>query len=262
MEDGRCVIGAQLHPWVNPPYEEELNLRNSFLNNLDLALQERKLEVLTNQLARQFGVTPKIFKAGRFGFDQTTPSLLRQFDYEVDTSVVPHTTFAEQQGPSFLEFPEQPFWFGPERRLLELPLTCGFAGLLAGQGRRVFRKLDHRAMRRLHAGGVLARSGLLERIKLTPEGMDLNAQKRLTRALLRRGHKAFVLSYHSSSLIPGGNPYVRNSEDLAVLLGRIEGYVRFFKEEIGGAVLSVPEILRLVDSRREGEDLSPLRAAS
>ena len=29
-QDGRCSIGAHLHPWVSPPYDEELTTRNSF----------------------------------------------------------------------------------------------------------------------------------------------------------------------------------------------------------------------------------------
>lgn len=256
MEDGRCVIGAQLHPWVNPPHEEELNRRNSFLNNLDPELQARKLELLSELIARQFAIQPTIFKAGRFGFDLSTARLLKDFGYRIDTSVVPHTTFAPQQGPSFFGFPDQPFWLDPERELLELPLTCGFAGRLADRGPELFPKADRGLPRRLHVGGFLARSGLLERIKLSPEGVDLAAQKRLTRALLARGCKAFVLTYHSSSLLPGGNPYVRNARDRAAFLKRIEGYLRFFAEEVGGEMLSVPQIAerisRSTEIRKEG----------
>src|SRR5579863_8380957 len=51
-QDGRCVIGAHLHPWVNPPYEEELSIRNSYPGNLPPALERTKLGQLTDEIAK------------------------------------------------------------------------------------------------------------------------------------------------------------------------------------------------------------------
>ena len=31
---GRCTIGAHLHPWVNPPFNEAVTAANSFTCNL------------------------------------------------------------------------------------------------------------------------------------------------------------------------------------------------------------------------------------
>jgi glycosyltransferase involved in cell wall biosynthesis len=262
VEQGKCVVGAQLHPWVNPPFEEELNLRNSYLNNLDPAIQRRKLEALTELLTKQFHVAPRIFKAGRYGFDRTMIPLLREFGYRVDTSVVPHTSFEDQEGPSYMNFPDQPFWLGSGRELLELPLSCGFAGRFSGDERGVFQALNSERFRRLHIPGLLARTGLLERIRLSPEGIDLPAQKRLTRALLGRGHKVFVLSFHTSSLAPGGTPYVRTRADLDVLLQRIEGYLSYFLEEVGGTIMSVPEIMHAIMRKVPARDSSDRQLAS
>ena len=47
LSGGNCEIGAHLHPWVNPPHEEEITNHNSYLCNLPLDLQIRKLTVLT-----------------------------------------------------------------------------------------------------------------------------------------------------------------------------------------------------------------------
>ena len=38
--------------------------------------------------------------------------------------------------------------------------------------------------------------------------------RRLTRALLARGQRTFVLSLHSPSVVPGNTPYVRSDADL------------------------------------------------
>jgi len=35
--EGRCEIGAHLHPWVSPPFDEEVNARNSYPGNLPVA---------------------------------------------------------------------------------------------------------------------------------------------------------------------------------------------------------------------------------
>jgi len=37
--DGRAEIGVQLHPWVNPPFEEEVTQYNSFAGNLSKELE-------------------------------------------------------------------------------------------------------------------------------------------------------------------------------------------------------------------------------
>src|SRR5262245_29684535 len=55
---GACEIGAHLHPWVNPPLDEEICPRNSYLSNLPLPLQEAKLHELTGTITRTFGSRP------------------------------------------------------------------------------------------------------------------------------------------------------------------------------------------------------------
>ena len=48
---------------------------------------------------------------------------------------------------------------------------------------------------------------LVERLRLTPEGLTLADMKRQTRAALARGERYFMLTYHSSTLLPGVTPY-------------------------------------------------------
>jgi hypothetical protein len=67
------------------------------------------------------GVSPKVFKAGRYGFGPSTATVLEELDYDVDASVVPHMDFTSEQGPSFRGFSPQPGVFGNARRMLELP---------------------------------------------------------------------------------------------------------------------------------------------
>ena len=66
------------------------------------------------------------------------------------------------------------------------------------------------------------------------EGHTLAEMKRLTRALLARGQRTFVLSLHSPSVVPGHTPYVRTDADLVALLQRLREYLRFFRDELRG----------------------------
>ena len=240
--DGRCEIGAHLHPRVSPPHTEDLSARHSYPGNLPRQLEYDKLAALTEAIERNFGIRPVVYKAGRHGFGPSTPEVLQALGYQVDVSVVPHTSFAADGGPDFRRFSDRPSWFGAAETLLELPLTVGFAGRLAPRGDDLFPRLERPWARRLRVGGMAARLGLLERLRLTPEGNDLAAMKRLTRAMLAQGHRVFTFRYHSPSLGIGHTPYVRTEDDLRAFLSACEGYFEFFAGEVGGRFATVTAI--------------------
>ena len=95
---------------------------------------------------------------------------------------------------------------------------------------------------RIKLGGLLRRLGLINRVFLSPEGTPLEEAKALTRFLVAAGHRVFTLNYHSTSLNPGSNPYVRNEADLRRFLGWLDAYLEFFFNEIGGAAALPTEI--------------------
>jgi hypothetical protein len=43
-----------------------------------------------------------------------------------------------------------------------------------------------------------------------------------------------MLTYHSSSLLPGATQYVRSETDRRAFLATLDGYLRFFLAELGG----------------------------
>ena len=224
LDAGRCEIGAHLHPWVNPPAEEEVNAFHSYACNLPGDLMRRKLDVLSRTIADSFGQRPTVYKAGRYGIGPDTPSVLRSLGYQADTSVVPHTAFTGDGGPDFRGLPDQPFFTA--EGVLEVPLSVGFAGWAAGSGPVLYALLDQ--ARRLRLPGIAARLGALERLRLSPEGHGLDDMIRQTRAGLARGQRYFVLTYHSSSLMPGGSPYARTVRDRDELLQTLTNYLGFF----------------------------------
>jgi hypothetical protein len=111
---------------------------------------------------------------------------------------------------------------------------------------------------------LLARLGLFERIRLSPEGISFDEMRRLTLALFRRGLRTFSLTYHSPSLDVGCTPYVRTTAELDRFLSTIERYLAFFVEELGGRASTPTAIRDLVAEPAPrsavGESASPLAA--
>lgn len=244
---GACEIGAHLQPWDNPPLVEPMTEENSYPGNLPFELEREKLVQLTGAIEQNIGVRPRIYKAGRYGVGRATAPILAELGYEIDVSVVPGTDLTCKFGPNFSHCGASPYWFGKDSALLEIPLSIGYTGLLADTGTIAYTLTMSERLKALHVPGILARLGLVERITLTPEGVSFEEQRRLTRALLRKGHRVFNLTYHSPSLAPGNTPYVRNAADLSAFLQRIEEYIRFFTEEVGGQAATPFEVKALAE---------------
>ena len=238
LGEGHCDVGTQLHPWVNPPFDEEVNSFNSFVGNLPIELEREKLGLLTNRIDQAVGRRPIIYRAGRYGIGPNTGVLLAEAGYRVDTSVRPFYDYSHEGGPSFVRHDSRPYWAGPEGLLLELPLGATYTGQLRRYGRFLFG--DGRSNSRRIA--ALARSAMLARIALTPEGMPLDDVKRAIDAMLGDGQRVLSFSFHSPSLAPGHTPYVRTSADLMNFYGWWDKLLNHL-HKIGVEPASVDEVV-------------------
>ena len=235
-DDNRCEIGAHLHPWINPPYEEPLNEFHSFPGNLPMALEREKISRLAIRIEETFGSRPTIYKAGRYGVGPATFGTLAALGFRIDVSVVPHTNFSELGGPDFTLCPSSPFQAGP--KVVALPLSVHFVGAFSSKGRGLHALLSQRRAARLHLPGISARLRLLERLRLSPEGHSLNDMKRQTRAALARGERYFMLTYHSSTLLPGATAYAPSEFLRDQFLEKLDQYLSFFLQTCGGRTMS------------------------
>ncbi len=209
VDGGRCSVGTQLHPWVNPPFDEEVNTFNSFVGNLPIALERAKIAALTAQIEHITGVRPISYRAGRYGIGPNTAALLEEFGYRADMSVRPTFDYSHEGGPDFSKSSAKPYWTGPTGSLLELPLGVSFTGALRRFGCALYGKGKGRAV------SLMARSGLLSRVALTPEDMPVRDVKEAISAMLDDGLDYLSFSFHSPSVAPGHTPYVRNSAELS-----------------------------------------------
>lgn len=206
---GTAEVGAQLHPWVNPPFDEVVNARNSYTGNLPAALQRAKLTRLRDRIAEVVGAAPLVYRAGRYGLGSTTADILCDLGFLCDTSVRSGFDYRSGHGPDYRYRPLVPWWTGPDRSLLEVPLTTLFLGPLGEAG-------YHRLARIGTVGlSLAAKAGLTERVALTPEGIPADRACAAIDAAIAAKIPLLNFSFHSPSLQPGHTPYVRTASDLA-----------------------------------------------
>jgi hypothetical protein len=209
VSDARADVGVQLHPWVNPPFDEEPCVHNSYACNLPPVLERAKLTALHSLIVERFGVKPQMYRAGRYGAGHHSRQVLRDLGVAIDTSVRSLFDYTDQGGPNYSECPLDPYWI-TEGELIELPVTTVFSGALQAAGKVIF----NRAFESVTSRGLLARTGMLERIALTPEGIPVEKAIRAVDIALARKIPILNFSFHSPSLAVGHTPYVRNVEEL------------------------------------------------
>lgn len=242
VKSGRAEVGIQLHPWVNPPFDDDVSPRNSYAGNLPPDLERAKFLQLRDRIVAAFDAQPLIYRAGRYGLGSETAALLRDAGVPIDSSVRANFDYTAGHGPNYSQHPLVPYWVDERRNVLELPLTTVFFGLLRQQGRMLSPLLGK--VPRL--AGVLARLTLLERIALTPEGVTAEEALRGIDIALDDRLPLIVLSFHSPSLVPGHTPYVRSDDDLDRLYDwfrRVYAYLAMR----GVAPTTVAEIMQSVE---------------
>jgi hypothetical protein len=209
VTEKRADVGVQLHPWVNPPFREEPSVPNSYACNLPPELERAKLTALHALIVDRFGIKPQMYRAGRYGAGVNSRKILRELGVAIDTSVRSLFDYSGQGGPNYADCPVDPYWLA-KGELIELPVTTVFSGALRSAGKLIF----SRAFESLTSRGLLARTGMLERIALTPEGIPV--EKAIEAVDIAVDHHIPILnfSFHSPSLAVGHTPYVRNSDDL------------------------------------------------
>lgn len=229
---GRCEIGTHLHPWVTPPYDEELTPSNTYAGNLPAELEYQKLKVMTNSIEERFGQRPVSYKAGRYGLGVNSESILEKLGYSIDLSVCPPVDYSADGGPDYSHYNAEPFWFGQNNTKLEIPITGAFVGW-AGQAQRSLFQLANQ-FKVLKLPAIFSRLSVVDRLMLSPEGFDTREHIKITDFLLAQGVRTFTWSFHSTSVEPGMTPYVKTETDLSNFLDSFRRYFDYFFNQLGG----------------------------
>jgi hypothetical protein len=239
LSRNRCEIGTHCHPWNTPPFEEELNKRNSMLCNLPDHLALRKIETLHMEITESFGVKPRCFRAGRWGFGSNVAEAIHNLGYQVDTSVTPFVDWNNYYGPDYRGAPQQAYRFNPDavlsmRRdgcLLEVPATIGFLQKNFELCHRMIQRMSGGIARRLHLRGILDRARMLNFRWLSPELSNGKDMVGLAKTCLLQGASYLNMSFHSTTLLPGKSPFIRTQAELESFLRDIEFMLQFATDE-------------------------------
>lgn len=209
----RAYVGAHLHPWVTPPFDDSISRRNSYGCNLPHEVERDKLLTMFDLMKRTFGELPMVFRAGRYGIGANTADVLAEVGIPFDSSVRSYFDYSAEGGPDFQVSSVHPYWLKPGV-LAELPLTSVFVGPLRKFSPALFGKDSNPALMR----GLFSRTGLLSRIAFTPEGVNAMEMQRGIDQAISDGLPLLNLSFHSPSLVAGNTAYVRNEAERAAFL--------------------------------------------
>lgn len=254
LNEGTCEIGTHCHPWNTPPFVEELNSMNSMMCNLDYELLIKKMNYLHKTIKNNFHINPVTFRAGRWAFSEEVARCLTELGYLVDTSMSPFIDWSDNYGPNFRGSSTRPFYFKANNirahdkngELLEVPPTIGFYQSNFKLCDYVKNGISNSALSKLHLLGILERLNLLSFHWLSPELSSGKEMVKLSKRFVESGHHFLNMSFHSTSLLPGKTPFVKNERELMVFLDNIEMFLQYAVKN-GFEFLPLSEAVSFVD---------------
>ncbi len=247
QDQQRAEIGAHLHPWTTPPFDqltENDAQHHPFPYEYPQETLARKLEALTDIIEQNTGKRPVTFRAGRYGFDGKVMKILENLGYIADCSVTPLVSWKKimgnpkgRGGPDFTTAPAEPYFpdYGDcnrkgHSRLLEVPISIFF---LNWSG---FNRLFRMVKRVAHDPANIILRGLY-RMNYRPfwfrphPDSQVEHFRQLYRTAQRTGVNYVEMMFHSSELMPGGSKNTRDEQAVEQLYRVFTEIFDFLKHE-------------------------------
>ncbi len=243
----RIEFATHLHPWVSPPFENNLDKVSddtSYPGNLPRDLEFEKLKVLTDTIETITGTRPKTYLAGRYGIGKHTQQILAELGYTLDLSISAYCDFTHQQGPDFSHYTNKRF---SDNQITYLPHTSSILSTFSWLDRylntkpKLFTQIQSNILAR-QLGKVLR----IRRYRLSPEGFTFEQMKRLTEVQLEIGQQEFVMSFHSPSVKPSLTPYTTSVQEAELLGNELKKYIEWIRQS-HSADLILPQSLLATD---------------
>lgn len=253
QDDHQAEIGLHLHPWVNPPYEEERTIENTFPGNLPPDLQRKKLRILSDAISQATGRQPKTYRAGRYGFNESSIPVLKEIGVTVDTSVVPFRRGKQPFEPDFgyLESIE-PYYLNDRNvrqagttNILEVPVTVGFSKPVPRWLAKHYIDLPNIGLRR-----VLKKFFDVDLYWLRPSYANLQQMIQLSDSIIRSGIGFLNMMFHSNELMPGGSKYCKTQSDVDHYLHRLNAYFSYLNKHYDIRFVQLQEMAKLYSHKK------------
>ena len=260
-------IGAHCHPWNQPPFEETASMKNSMLCNLPGELQIRKIETLHHTIQERIGVTPTAFRSGRWGYSAAVARALVKLGYKVDSSITAYTDWSAYFGPDFSAIAPRAYRFDAndiyreavDGELLEIPTSVEYLQHNSMRSHCLYETIRRSPLRHLRLLGLLSWFGVLNRIALSPEISRTADMIKLLTRLHDSKYPFATLWFHSSALVPGLTPFVRNKTDANAFLACLRE-IGTAAKDLGIESMTLTEAADWYDASR-ARPMMPLRAA-
>ena len=244
QSSGRAEVGAHLHVWTTPPFEDKPGFRfndtlHGFANELPEPLLRNKIERLTQEIGSAFGQRPTSFRSGRYGFDDKCARILLDNGYTVDSSVTPYIDWSSAKGmpggtggPDFSrKSPRHSFISIGNKSLLEIPVTVlptifplTANDLLARFYSSLGNTLSARMARKLTFGN--------QPVWLRPfRSTTLDAFRKVVEEAGKRNLEFITMMFHSSELMPGCSPYRKNQQEVEALFALLSEFFRMLRDQ-------------------------------
>jgi hypothetical protein len=220
-------IGFHIHPWNTPPLDsrEKVPPRESFLHNLPWELAQAKLETVWSAF-QEMGLKPVSYRGGRYSTSPEIQRWLRERGFIADCSIVPFATWPDEGAPDYRSRDLRPRRHPPEEGFpagfWELPLSFGvnrrrmrfWMSFLEGAAKAPWRWF--------RIVGILDRLGWVRKSWLNLETPDGDRMLDFLKVLQRLDLPALCWTFHSSSLVVGGNPYATTGSNVQTVWRRLE----------------------------------------
>jgi hypothetical protein len=256
QREGRCEVGAHLHPWTNPPFttRDALDLDRSeypgYPSELPIERFRAKMRVLGDAITERTGQAPTSYRAGRWGFAREHIPVLVELGYLVDCSVTPLVDRRPYPGlraggPDFRRAPVAPYRLAADdicapgdSPLWEVPVTVVHPRALmrsSALARRAWTTL-----KRVRGAGLLNRALALEPSWFRPYP-QMNARKlgRVYEVARQLGLPVIEMMFHSSELLAGASESFPDARSIERVFAMLEATLkRLHADGCAGVTLS------------------------
>ena len=246
-------IGAHLHSWTTPPFQEvdgfrENDSNHAFASELPYNLLNQKIRNLTDQITASFGKRPTSFRSGRYGFDKEVAKALLENSYLVDSSVTPFVSWSAHKGvpngnggSDFIGYTPYPYDYElTEGSITEIPITIVPTRFPLNVNwhlaRYYFRNVNSSLLLRAFRRSFFSNQPIWAR---PVPGMTLNIFKELLHEIKRKKLPFITMMFHSSELMPGCSKYRPDKDSIEELYKLLEDFFELLKQnQIGSVTLT------------------------
>ena len=242
-EKKTAEIGAHLHVWTTPPFEDTDGLcfndrHHAYATELNESLLEKKIATLTQQIENAFRIRPTSFRSGRFGFDDVCARLLVKYGYLADSSVTPYVDWFAHKGmpngnggPNFIGFPVHDYSIETSNgKLLELPVTILPTKWPFSTNESLMKRyclwkesFAKKITRKLYVGR--------QPLWLSPGRLKTaESLKKLASIASDISLKFITMEFHSSELMAGCSPFRPDQESIEMLYSLLEDFFKFLEK--------------------------------